>query len=230
MDSKDLLGCDFTHLAAYIDMTYGNDSDLWFKLDAAEDGETVLAERSCTVPGTFTEVKRKAEWARISSELGVHQGRPLSCFFAAVGLVRCLNAAQAAIDTFNGVDRKRFEAEASDEEKAAAWELSERYGAVSSYLDDASFLAAAQALCVAYDAYTEVARARGWRCVEKKSRVAMGHYHTEGQPAGEEADGFGCGDRVGAGVTRFPGVHATSPATPDEEAPGTNGDRGRGRG
>ena len=54
-------------------------------------------------------MKRKAEWARISSELGVHQGRPLSCFFAAVGLVRCLNAAQAAIDTFNGVDRKRFE-------------------------------------------------------------------------------------------------------------------------
>ena len=90
MDSKDLLGCDFTHLAAYVDMTYGNDSDLWFKLDAAEDGETQLAERSCTVPGTFTEVKRKAEWARISSELGVHQGRPLSCFFAAVGLVRCL--------------------------------------------------------------------------------------------------------------------------------------------
>ena len=104
------------------------------------------------MPGTFTEVKRKAEWARISSELGVHQGRPLSCFFAAVGLVRCLNAAQAAIDTFNGVDRKRFEAEASDEEKAAAWELAERYGAVSSYLDDASFLAAVQALCVAYDA------------------------------------------------------------------------------
>ena len=122
-------------------MTYGDDSDLWFKLDAAEDGETVLAERSCTVPGTFTEVKRKAEWARISSALGVHQGRPLSCFFAAVGLVRCLNAAQAAIDTFNGVGRKRFEAEASDEEKAAAWELAERYGAVSSYLDDASFLA-----------------------------------------------------------------------------------------
>ena len=65
MDSKNLLGCDFTHLAAYVDMTYGNDSDLWFKLDAAEDGETQLAERSCTVPGTFTEVKRKAEWARI---------------------------------------------------------------------------------------------------------------------------------------------------------------------
>ena len=37
MDSKNLLGCDFTHLAAYVDMTYGNDSDLWFKLDAAED-------------------------------------------------------------------------------------------------------------------------------------------------------------------------------------------------
>ena len=36
----------------------------------------------------------------------------------------------------------------------AAWELSERYGAVSSCLDDASFLAAVQALCVAYDAYT----------------------------------------------------------------------------
>ena len=45
MDSKNLLGCDFTHLAAYIDMTYGNDSDLWFKLDAAEDGETVLRDR-----------------------------------------------------------------------------------------------------------------------------------------------------------------------------------------
>ena len=29
-------------------------------------------------------------------------------------------------------------------------------------------------------------------------------------------------------VTRFPGVHATSPATPDEEAPGMNGDGGSG--
>ena len=118
MDSKELLECDFTSLAAYLNMTYGEDSALWFKLDATDDtGATELAERSCTVPGTFTEVKRKVDWARISSELGVHQGRPLSCFFAAVGLVRCLNAAQAAIDTFNGVDRKRFEAEASDEER-----------------------------------------------------------------------------------------------------------------
>ena len=61
----------------------------------------------------------------------------------------------------------------ADEEKAAAWELSERYGAVSSYLDDASFLAAVQALCVAYDAYTAVAHERGWRCVEKKSHVGQ---------------------------------------------------------
>eukprot|EP01045_Picozoa_sp_COSAG04_P021181 COSAG04_NODE_2253_length_4444_cov_1.563507_1_plen_254_part_10 len=48
---------------------------------------------------------------------------------------------------------------------------------------------------------TTVAHERGWRCVEKKSRVATGHYHRVGQPAGEEADGFSCGGRVGAGVT-----------------------------
>ena len=34
---------------------------------------------------SFEEITRIA---RIASELGVHQGRPLSCFFAAVGLVR----------------------------------------------------------------------------------------------------------------------------------------------
>ena len=128
MDSKELLVCDFTSLAAYLNMTYGDDTALWFKLDATDDtGATELAERSCTVPGTYEAVKRKAQWARIASELGVHQGRPLSCFFAAVGLVRCLDAAQRAIDTFNGVDRKRFDAEATDEEKAAAWELDEAF-------------------------------------------------------------------------------------------------------
>ena len=33
--SKELLG--FTHLAAYINMTYGEDSEFWPKLGAAED-------------------------------------------------------------------------------------------------------------------------------------------------------------------------------------------------
>ena len=222
MDSEEILGVDFTHLAAYINMTYGKESALWFKIDAAEEGsEFGLAERNRTAPGAHTKVRRKTEWARLASELGVHQGRPLSCFLAAVGLVKCLQAAQKAIDDFNGVDR--FPEGVSDEEKAAAWELAEGYGAVSAYLDDASFLASVQALCVAYDAYTSVAQRRCWRCVEKKSRIAAGHYHHEGQPGAGEADAdFSCGDRVEAGVQRFPGVQSASP--PQQPDAGTTAD------
>ena len=68
-------------------MTYGHESSLWFKIDASIDAET----------GEIQEER----WAELKSRLGVHQGRPLSCFLAALGLAKCLNAAQAAIDNFN---------------------------------------------------------------------------------------------------------------------------------
>ena len=71
---------------------------------------------------------------------------------------------------------ERFKAEWSDEQKVAGWNLAEAMGAVSSYLDDASFVAAAAALCTAYDAYTEVAAKRGWKCVQSKSVLAYGFY------------------------------------------------------
>ena len=63
-------------------MTYGHESSLWFKIDASIDAET----------GEIQEER----WAELKSRLGVHQGRPLSCFLAALGLAKCLNAAQAA--------------------------------------------------------------------------------------------------------------------------------------
>ena len=101
----------------------------------------------------------------------------MSCFLAALGMVRCLNKAQKAIDDFNDVHRFGGEG-ATEEEKVMAWNLAERMGAVTSYLDDASFVAVAAALCVAYGAYTTEAAKRGWKCVESKSVLALGFYKT----------------------------------------------------
>ena len=47
-------------------------------------------------------------------------------------------------------------------------------GAVTSYLDDATFVSSVSALCIAYRAYCEMASRRGWKCVETKSVLAHG--------------------------------------------------------
>jgi hypothetical protein len=179
------LGIDFTEMLKYLtDMTYGHESSLWFKIDASIDAET----------GEIQEER----WAELKSRLGVHQGRPLSCFLAALGLAKCLNAAQAAIDSFNEVER--FNEGWTDEQKAKGWELAEAMGAVSSYLDDASFVAAAAALCTAYDAYTAVAAKRGWKCVQSKSVLAYGFYGGQAHPH------FDCAGRVEGGIARTAGL------------------------
>ena len=97
LDSPDSLGVDFTPMLRYLEMAYGEPSGLWFKMDAGVGGGGGLAS-----------------WRRLQSRAGVHQGRPLSCFLAALGLMRCLRAAQAAIDEFNGLER--FPESVSDEE------------------------------------------------------------------------------------------------------------------
>ena len=55
--------------------------------------------------GGRRKLTEQARWRAIVSAAGVRQGGPLSCFFAALGLVRCLLAARKAIDDYNGVVR-----------------------------------------------------------------------------------------------------------------------------
>ena len=38
VDSEELVGVDFTHMLPYLDMAYGEESGLWFKLDASSNG------------------------------------------------------------------------------------------------------------------------------------------------------------------------------------------------
>eukprot|EP01046_Picozoa_sp_COSAG06_P086898 COSAG06_NODE_33448_length_489_cov_3.223077_2_plen_123_part_01 len=110
-------------------MAYGEESGLWFKLDASSngmgDGDEDMSE------------EQRTGWRRLRSRAGVHQGRPLSCFLAALGLVKCLLAAQRAMDNFHAMER--YPEGVSDADKAKARELAEKMGAVTSYLDDATF-------------------------------------------------------------------------------------------
>ena len=101
---------------------------MWFKLDASSngmgDGDEDMSE------------EQRTGWRRLRSRAGVHQGRPLSCFLAALGLVKCLLAAQRAMDNFHAMER--YPEGVSDADKAKARELAEKMGAVTSYLDDAT--------------------------------------------------------------------------------------------
>eukprot|EP01046_Picozoa_sp_COSAG06_P038122 COSAG06_NODE_4373_length_4321_cov_9.736855_2_plen_154_part_00 len=64
---------------------------------------------------------------------------------------------------------ERYPEGVSDADKAKARKLAEKMGAVTSYLDDATFVSSVSALCVAYRAYCEMASRRGWKCVQTKS-------------------------------------------------------------
>ena len=131
----------------------------------------------------------------------------MSCFLAALGMVRCLNKAQKAIGDFNEVHVHRFGGGgATEEQKVMAWNLAERMGAVTSYLDDASFVAAAAALCVAYDAYTTKAAKPGWKCVESKSVLAHGVYKTADGETPKPHEDFTCEHLEADGIKRTPGV------------------------
>ena len=113
VDSEELVGVDFTHMLPYLDMAYGEESGLWFKLDASSngmgDGDEDMSE------------EQRTGWRRLRSRAGVHQGRPLSCFLAALGLVKCLLAAQRAMDEFHAMER--YPEGVSDADKAKAREL-----------------------------------------------------------------------------------------------------------
>jgi hypothetical protein len=116
--------------------------------------------------------EQRTGWRRLRSRAGVHQGRPLSCFLATLGLVKRLLVAQRAMDEFHAMER--YPEGVSDADKAKARELAEKMGAVTSYLDDATFVSSVSALCVAYRAYCEMASRRGWKCVETKSVLLHG--------------------------------------------------------
>ena len=51
VDSEELVGVDFTHMLPYLDMAYGEESGLWFKLDASSngmgDGDEDMSEEQC---------------------------------------------------------------------------------------------------------------------------------------------------------------------------------------
>jgi hypothetical protein len=97
VDSEELVGVDFTHMLPYLDMAYGEESGLWFKLDASSNG---MGDG-----GEDMSEEQRTGWRRLRSRAGVHQGRPLSCFLAALGLVKCLLAAQRAMDNFHAMER-----------------------------------------------------------------------------------------------------------------------------
>tara|TARA_B110000495_G_scaffold104443_1_gene90257 strand:+ start:397 stop:3708 length:3312 start_codon:yes stop_codon:yes gene_type:complete len=173
VNAKELMGVEFINLLRYLNMAYGKETGLWFKRDAVDKGEE----------------KQLSRYVRLGSNMGVHQGRPMSCFLAAVGLVACLNAAQKALDQFNEIDRKATGETLTFDEQVVRRRLAECKANVSAYLDDASFLAASAALCVAYDAYTQVAHKRGWLCVEQKSICLAGVHEGQAHPE------FDCNDK-----------------------------------
>ena len=105
-----------------------------------------------------------------------------------VGLVACLNAAQKALDRFDEIDRHATGETLTFDEQVVRRRLAECKSNVSAYLDDASCLAACAALCVAYDAYTQVAHKRGWLCVEQKSICLAGVHEGKAHPE------FDCND------------------------------------
>eukprot|EP01051_Picozoa_sp_SAG22_P007192 SAG22_NODE_496_length_9797_cov_4.177241_11_plen_256_part_00 len=78
VDSKDLLGTDFSHLAPYVEMAYGGGAQYggWFWMEA-----TAIAE---------------ARWVHTRSEEGVRQGATLSCFLCGLSGKRAQLAAEAA--------------------------------------------------------------------------------------------------------------------------------------
>ena len=91
MGSEELLGVDFSEHFCYVDWAYSKDSSLWFRIEESIEAEATAGQQT--------------RWAEVKSCLGVHQGRPLSCFLAAVGLVKCALAAQSALDKFDAVER-----------------------------------------------------------------------------------------------------------------------------
>ena len=114
LDSAELIGEDFSGLAPYAYMAYFGDYINWFRVveadttglgeggaGAAVDGVDASSEGT----GGRRKLTEQARWRAIVSAAGVRQGGPLSCFFAALGLVRCLLAARKAIDDYNGVVR-----------------------------------------------------------------------------------------------------------------------------
>jgi hypothetical protein len=182
---------------------------------AAVDG----ADASSEGAGGRRKLTEQARWRAILSAAGVRQGGPLSCFFAALGLVKALLAARKAIDDYNGVVRvPESGAVVSAVDRKAMAEQASRQGEVVAYLDDASFCARPEALACAHVAYREECAKRNWQVVERKSPMT-GEVH-----AGKEAHplyatvGEGGGGAVGGVAPGAPGVRA-----PERPIPATRG-------
>ena len=191
LDSAALIGEDFSGLAPYVYMAYFGDYINWFRVveadttglgagaeGEADDGADVRSEGA----GGQRKLTEQARWRAILSAAGVRQGGPLSCFLAALGLVKPMLAARKAIDDYNGVVRVPAPgAVVSAADRKAMAERASRLGEVVGYLDDGSFSARPGALACAHEAYSDACATRNWQVVERKS-LMTGELH-EGKAA-----------------------------------------------
>ena len=164
LDSEQLVGEDFSALAPYVYMSYFEaGACLWFRQLGADSKET---------------------WVKITSDTGVLQGRPMSCFLAALALVRPLVAARKALDAYNGVVRE-MEAtgvEITAAERKAHRDLAARHGDVTAYLDDTDFIGRLEAVSAAFEVFQAECLKRNWRVVPKKSVITGKYFETPVHP------------------------------------------------
>ena len=178
LGSEELLGVDFSDLAPYFESAFMQEYGNWFWVEGEAEAVGQGVAKADRGGG-------QGRWEWIESAEGLPQGSPLSCFGAALGGVRCVLAAQEAMDGVYGLDRAGLDT-ASDVEKEACHRLASAASAAVAMLDDASFVARMRALCAAYTAYTAVCRGRGWSCKPEKT-VLSGDYYTGERPV---TDGF----------------------------------------
>ncbi len=82
----------------YYEMAYLQDHGSWFWLAEKDEGpqkKEVQADRG----------GGEGRWVWVPAEDGFRQGSPLSCMLAALAGVKCVRAAQQAMDQFYGLER-----------------------------------------------------------------------------------------------------------------------------
>ena len=132
----------------------------------------------------------------VPADDGFRQGSPLSCMLAALACVKCVMAAQKAMDDFHSLQRtsggavnggQTVRTAESLKEERRLHELAAAASEAIAMLDDASFVARVRALCGAYAAYTKACQGRGWTCKPSKTVLSADNYRDEEQAV---ADGF----------------------------------------
>ena len=96
-NSEDLIGEDLSDLLPYYEMAYLQEHGNWFWLaEKAEDPDG--EERADHGSG-------EGRWVWVPADDGFRQGSPLSCMLAALACVKCVMAAQKAMDDFHSLQR-----------------------------------------------------------------------------------------------------------------------------